>query len=138
MIWNKSILSKDKSCKKSCHDLGFQSPNRYESDLLNELLYLLVGQEAAKISEAKVEGRKNLPDQPGPGRLSLESGWVSNFLSTSNFDLWYFCSLLTQKSVATVPHLKDLIHIYLEQEDQDLIWTFKVLYFNVKLPHFTS
>ena len=29
---------------------------------------------------------KNLPDQPGPGHISLESGGVGNFLSTSNFD----------------------------------------------------
>ena len=34
-----------------------------------------------------------------PGRIGLESGWVGNFLSTSNFDLWYFCSLLTYKDV---------------------------------------
>ena len=36
---------------------GFQSPNRYESDLSNEALYALVGQEAAKISEVKVGGQ---------------------------------------------------------------------------------
>ena len=30
---------------------------QYESDLLNEALYALVGQEAAKISEVKVGGR---------------------------------------------------------------------------------
>ena len=57
MIWNKGILSKDESCWKSCHDLGFHSPNRYESDLSNEVLYALVGQEAAKISEVKVGGQ---------------------------------------------------------------------------------
>ena len=44
--------------KKQCHDHGFQSPNRYESDLSNEVLYALVGQDAAKISEVKVGGRK--------------------------------------------------------------------------------
>ena len=32
------------------------SPNRYESDLLNEVLYALVGQKAAKISKVKVGG----------------------------------------------------------------------------------
>ena len=36
---------------------GFQSPNRYESDLSNEVRYALVGQEAAKISKVKVGGR---------------------------------------------------------------------------------
>ena len=39
-----------------------QSPNRYESDLSNEVLYALVGQEAAKISEVKVGGRKEIAD----------------------------------------------------------------------------
>ena len=38
--------------------LGFWSPNRYESDLSNEVLYYLIGQEAAKISEVKVGGQK--------------------------------------------------------------------------------
>ena len=33
------------------------SPNRYESDLLNEVMYVFVGQEAAKISEVKVGGQ---------------------------------------------------------------------------------
>ena len=42
----------------SWHDLGFQSKNRYESDLSNEVLCILVGQEAAKISEVKVGDRK--------------------------------------------------------------------------------
>ena len=58
----------------SYHDLGFQSPNRYEYDLSNEVLYVFVGQEAAKISEFKVGGQKNLPDQLGPGLIGLESG----------------------------------------------------------------
>ena len=49
-------MSEDKSCQKSYHDLGFQSPNRYESDLSNEVLYILVSQEAAKIFEVKVGG----------------------------------------------------------------------------------
>ena len=31
--------------------------------------------------------------------MELESGWVGNFLSTSNFDLWFFCSLLIFKDV---------------------------------------
>ena len=40
----------------SCHGLGLQAPNRYESDLSNEVLYILVDQEAAKISKVKVGG----------------------------------------------------------------------------------
>ena len=38
--------------------LGFQSVNRYQSDLSNEVLYALLGEEAAKISKIKVGGRK--------------------------------------------------------------------------------
>ena len=37
--------------------LGHLAPNRYVLDLSNEVLYALVGQEAAKISEAKVGGQ---------------------------------------------------------------------------------
>ena len=57
MIWNKGSLSEDKSYQKSCHDLGFQSQNIYVSYLSNKVLYVLVGQEAAKISEVKVGGQ---------------------------------------------------------------------------------
>ena len=52
-----------------------------------------------KYQWSKLEIEKNLPDQPGPRRISLESGWISNFLTTSNFELWYFCSLLTYKDM---------------------------------------
>ena len=55
-------MSEDKSCQKSCQDLGFQSSIRYESDLLNGVLYALVGQEAAKISEVKVGGQFEIVD----------------------------------------------------------------------------
>ena len=46
-----------------------------------------------------MEVEKNLPEQPDRGRISLESGRVANSLTTSNFDLWYFFSLLTYKNV---------------------------------------
>ena len=38
--------------------LGFLGTYRYESNLLNEVLYVLAGQEVAKIFEVKVGGRK--------------------------------------------------------------------------------
>ena len=41
--WNEGALSKHKLSQKSCHGPGFQSPNRYESYLSNEILYALVG-----------------------------------------------------------------------------------------------
>ena len=50
-------MSEHKSFLKSCYGPGLNSPKRYESDLSNEVLYSLLGQEAAKISEVKVGGR---------------------------------------------------------------------------------
>ena len=35
-------------------------------------------------------------------------------------------------------HLKDLIHIWLEPEDQNLSSTFKILYLNLNRPQFAS
>ena len=60
---------------------------------------LLWAKRLQKYQRSKLEVEKNLPDHAGRGCISLESGRVGNFLSTSNFDLWYFCSLLTYKSV---------------------------------------
>ena len=42
---------------EACHNLELLAPNRYESDLSNEVLCILLGQEAEKISEVKVRGR---------------------------------------------------------------------------------
>ena len=53
----------------------------------------------ANISEVKVGGWKNPARSAGPRAHQSRIGCVGNFLSTSNFDLWYFCSLLTYKSV---------------------------------------
>ena len=57
---------------------GFQSSNRYESDLSNETLYILVGQEAAKISEIKVGGQKKSTGSAGCWRVNVDSGRVGN------------------------------------------------------------
>ena len=46
-----------------------------------------------------MEVENNMLDQPGPWCIRLKSGLVDNFLSTSNFDLWYFCSLLNYKDL---------------------------------------
>ena len=56
MIWNKGTLTKQKTCWKSYHSIRLLAPNRYKSDLSNEVLYILVGQEATKISNGKVGG----------------------------------------------------------------------------------
>ena len=68
--------------------LGKQAPSRYVLDLSNEVLYALVGQEAAKISEAKVGGREK-KFQRGPIRIRRTRGQaeLADFLSISNFDL---------------------------------------------------
>ena len=53
---NGVTLSQDYIPKKSCPSLGLLAPKRYESDLSNEVLYVLVGQRAAKILKVKVGG----------------------------------------------------------------------------------
>ena len=63
----------------------------------------------------------------GHGCVSPESGGVVNFLSSTNFDLWYSCSLLTYKE-RKVPYLKDLIHICLETEVEGCSITFNMNY----------
>ena len=42
---------------------------------------------------------KNLPVQPLPGSSGSRSAALAIFFATSNFDLKYFCSLLTYKNV---------------------------------------
>ena len=53
----------------------------------------------ASSQRSKLKVKKNLPEQPDCRRIGLESGQVGNSLSTSNFGLWYFFSLLTYKNV---------------------------------------
>ena len=62
MILNRGILSQYNSYLNSCYGLGLLSQNRYESDLLKEILYMIEGQETAKISEVKVGGQKRFAD----------------------------------------------------------------------------
>ena len=53
---NGVILSVDYIPKKSYHDLGLLAPNRYEVDLLNEVLNIHFNQGVAKISRLKDRG----------------------------------------------------------------------------------
>ena len=71
----------------SFHGLGLLAPKEYELDLSNEVLYSFVGQEAAKIQEVKVDGRKKLPTGPDSTPTSLGPAEPSDFLSTSKLDL---------------------------------------------------
>ena len=63
--------SQHNSHLKSYHGLWLLSPNRYELDLLNEALYILIGQEAAQISEVKVGGKS--ARSADPWCISVES-----------------------------------------------------------------
>ena len=56
------------------------APNRYESDLLNEVLKIDFSQEVAKISKVKVGGDKKSANSAGPRRIGFEVGRVGNFL----------------------------------------------------------
>ena len=58
---------------KSFKSLGLWSTNRYEIDLLNEVLNIDFGQGATKISEVKVRGKKKYADRLGlnPGSAEL-------------------------------------------------------------------
>ena len=137
MMWNKGILSKNKSYQKSCHGLGFHSPNRYELDLSNEVLYVLVGQEAAKISEVKVGGRKKSARAAGPRAHRTRIWPRRQFLI--DLQLWPLIFLQPlDLQECTVPHLKDLIHICLENESQCHGMTFNMIYDCSKYPHFIS
>ena len=73
--------------------------------------------------EVKLEVEKNC--QQGWIRHQCTRGLAepADFSSTSNFDLKYFCSLDLQECKG--PHLKDLIHICLELEDQESSSTFR-------------
>ena len=56
--WNMVTLSQDYTHQNSFKSLGLCLPNRYEVDLLNEVLNIDFGQGAAKISEVKVGVQK--------------------------------------------------------------------------------
>ena len=58
------------------------------------ILYILVGQEAAKLSEVKVWGQKESARSADPDKSVSNQAESAFFISTSNFDLWYFFSLL--------------------------------------------
>ena len=52
-----------------------------------------------KYQRSKLEVGKKLPTRPVSNPMHSGPGWSGRFFSTSNFDLWYFCSLLTYKDV---------------------------------------
>ena len=52
-----------------------------------------------KYQRSKLEVGKKLPTRPISNPMHSGPGWSGRFFSTSNFDLWYFCSLLTYKDI---------------------------------------
>ena len=99
-MWNRGILSQHNACQKSCHGLRLLAPNRYESDLSNDILYALVGQEAAK----------NIRGQSWRliryCRLSQIRDWcargpadLADFFRPPTLTSVFFCSLLTYMRV---------------------------------------
>ena len=68
------------------------APNTYESDLLNEVPYILVCQEASKIIAVKVGGQKEIVDLAGfeTEEAGTPGAALSDFFSTSNltFDIF--------------------------------------------------
>ena len=122
---------------RSYHSFCLQAQNRYESELSNEVLYILVGQEAAKMFEVKVGGQTEnctfgqlKPNVPG-------ASWTGRFFI--NLQLWplIFLQPLDLQG-RTVPCLKDLNNICLENGSQGLAMTFNMIYLCLKYPYFIS
>ena len=67
--------AKIKYLKSPFKSLGLWSPNRYETDLLNEVLNIDFSQGTADISKVKDGGRKKIYQfDPRRRHISLESG----------------------------------------------------------------
>ena len=122
---------------RSYHSFCLQAQNRYESELSNEVLYILVGQEAAKMFEVKVGGQTEnctfgqlKPNVPG-------ASWTGRFFI--NLQLWPLIFLQPlDLQECTVPHFKDLIDTCLEPEAQGCGTTFNRFYFWSMYPYFIS
>ena len=78
---------------------------------------------------------KNLLGQPDPAISGSRPAELAIFFATSNFDLEYFCSLLTSKNVK---YLIWKIHICLEPEAQGSDMTINRIYVESKFPYFIS
>ena len=98
MIWSRGDLSQHDTCWKLYHSLALLAPKRYKSQFSNEVLYIHVSLEAAKIFKV-FEVHKNLLFQPTPCASVSRRAELAIFFSTSNFDLRYFCSVLAYKNI---------------------------------------
>ena len=70
--------------------------NKGGLDLSKEVLWVYIGQRAAKIQAVKVRGWSYRPGiEPGPHARSAKWAARQDFFQISNFDSLYFCSPLT-------------------------------------------
>ena len=100
-------------------------------------MYILVGQEAAKIFEVKVGGRKKICQLGQLKPYAPGAGWTGRFFI--NLQLWPLIFLQPlDLQECTVPHFKDLIYIWLEPEAQGCGMTFNMFYVGSKYPYFIS
>ena len=82
------------------YNLGFLAPNRYKIDLSNEVLNIHFDEGAAKISEVKFGDRKKICQfSLTLGAADSNLAALANFFLTSEFGLWYFCSLFIHNSI---------------------------------------
>ena len=112
------------------------APNRYELDLSNEVLNIhFKGEQNCGcpncINFDFIDFREYSPVHHYIKR-SLEPKRSQHFFDCK------LCNIVTLQPFDlkeyTVPHLKDLIHIYLEPEDQGSSMTFYVLFSRLKYP----
>ena len=109
LIWNKITHL------KFFKGLNFLYPNRYEIDLIYEILNIDFDQGTTEITEVKVGGKKDI--------CHLSLVWHILF-SLQIWPLIYLQPL--EQNQWLVPHLKDLFHICLDTIAQDFWMIFKV------------
>ena len=88
MMWNRGILSQKKNMIRVKLEPWASTPNRYESDLSNEVLYILVGQMAEKISEVKLKKICQISRAPGASGSRWAALAISNRPPTLTSDIF--------------------------------------------------
>ena len=130
---NRGTFSQHNTHWKSCHSLRLLAPNELD---LSMKLYSFVGLEAAKIQEIKLEVEKKIVDSVRFDTNAPRPGWTCRFFYPQVWTLIFLQPFALQECI--VPHSKDLIHIYFEQEAQGCGMTFNVCYIGSKYPNFIS
>ena len=96
------------------------TPNRYEINLLNEVINIDFGQGAAKISEVKVGVRKKyLPTRPAPG------AWVS----TTLISRYFFQTQTLNSDIFAAPWKKSMFSMSFERSISIELMYYKDTYF---------